>query len=375
MNSPTSSSVASPFDIPLVTARGTSEEQGAIIGAATSASIHTALSLYQRRFRDEAGLDDATQRRLGEEYAAIVADFSPATATLINAQAEAAGVEHKALHLLNARSEVLYGTTAPSEADGACTTGAVQGSHTADGATYLLQNWDWRYNLRDQIYLLATEDPNGHKILTLAEAGMTAKAGVNSAGVAVGLNLLASNQNRSSPGVPVHIMLREVLQQQRLSSAISVVLQARREGSANLVLASHEGDAIDLELVADDFVHHVPSNGMVTHANHFQQRRGWRDLYVDRAAFSLLRDVRLRSRLEQEGDAVTLDGMKAALSDHNSYPDGVCRHIDDAITPELQVSTLCSMVINTSSPAIHFAPLNPCSGNFTEYRLADLFTD
>lgn len=361
------------FTVPLVRATGTPEAQGATIGTATAGPIREALDIYQRRYTDECGLDAQAQRALGEQYAAIVGDFSPATATLLGAMAEAAGVRADELHLLNARSEVLYGSAPLSEQDGACTTGAVLGSHTADGHTYLLQNWDWRYNLRDQIYLLATEDPDGHQVLTLAEAGMTAKAGLNSAGVAVGLNLLASNRNRRAPGVPVHIMLREILMQRRLSSAISVALQAQRQGSANLVLASGEGDAIDLELVSDDFTHHLPVNGIVTHANHFQQRRGWDDLYVDRAAFSLLRDYRLRSRLEQRVPNATVADCQGALGDHNSYPDGVCRHVDPGVVPEMQVSTLCSMVLDVTARTMHFAPLTPCDHAFTEYRLDRVF--
>jgi isopenicillin-N N-acyltransferase like protein len=370
----TSPAPEAPLEVPLIVARGDSAQQGATIGTATGDKMRAAIDIYAKRFRDEVGLDDTAQERLGDEYARIVADFSPGTAQLLDAMAEAAGVTRQQVHLLNARSEVLYGTSAPSEADGACTTGAVLGSHTSDERTYLLQNWDWRYNLRDQIYLLATEDPDGHQILTLAEAGMTAKAGINSAGVAVGLNLLASDRNKRIPGVPVHVLLREVLQQRRLSTAISVALQADREGSANLVLASHEGDAIDLELVSDDFAHHLPVHGIVTHSNHFQTRRGWRDLYVDKAAFTLLRDYRFRRLLESHGSDIGVAAMRTALSDHSSFPDSICRHVDEAVEPEMQVSTLCSMIIDTAARSIHFAPLNPCSGDFREYRLADLFT-
>ena len=158
------------------------------------------------------------------------------------------------------------------------------------------------------------------------------------------------------------------------SSAISVVLQADREGSANVVLAGHEGDAIDLELVSDDFVHHLPVNGIITHSNHFQARRDWRDLFVDRSAFTLLRDHRLRTQLETHGRNISPADMREALSDHSSHPDGICRHVDEEVEPDLQVSTLCSMIINTMDRSLHFAPLNPCSAEFREYRLADLFT-
>lgn len=370
-----SPSTHDPFDLPLVVATGDSSAQGAAIGEVTRERIQTALGIYKRRFRDERGLTDDDQRRLGAEYGEIVSRFSPRTGAMLNAMSDAAGVAREDVLMLNARSEVLYGSSTPSETDGACTTGAVLNTHTADAATYLLQNWDWRYNLRDQIYLLATEDPDGHQILTLAEAGMTAKAGINSSGIAVGLNLLASDQNKSSPGVPVHIMLREILLQRRLSSAITVALQADREGSANLIMASHEGDAIDLELVADDFTHHLPTNGIITHANHFQRRGDWKDLYVDRAAFTLLRDRRLRDQLEQHGSNLSVEDMQRALSDHASHPDGVCRHVDTEVAPNLQISTLCSMVMNTSTRSVHVAPLNPCQGKFRELRLADIFTD
>lgn len=360
-------------EIPLVVARGSFAEQGAAIGELTAEKIRAALEIYRRRFRDEIGLTDKDQNRLGNVYGRIIADFSPNTGEMLSAMADSAGVNHESVYLLNARSEILYGSSEQSEADGACTTAAVLGSHTADGRTYLLQNWDWRLNLNDQLCILATEDPDGLQILTLAEAGMTAKAGLNSHGVAVGLNLLASDRNSKTPGVPVHIMLREILRQRRLSAAIKVALQADREGSANVVLASSEHDAIDLELVSDDFAHHLPENGVITHANHFQTRRGWKDLYVANAAFSLLRDYRLRRNLNGYGRELTLATMQEALSDHSSYPDSVCRHVDPGVEEEAQVATLCSLIIDTTGRLVRFYSGNPCEAISHDYSFAKLF--
>lgn len=368
----TSSAIST--EIPLVVARGSAAEQGAAIGEQTAEKIRAALEIYRHRFRDEVGLTDEDQRRLGEVYGNIIADFSPATGEMLATMAESAGVSRESVYLLNARSEVLYGTVGQIEADGACTTAAVLGTHTADGRTYLLQNWDWRFNLNDQLYILATEDLDGLQILTLAEAGMTAKAGLNSHGVAVGLNLLASDRNSKTPGVPVHIMLREILRQPRLSAAIKVALQADREGSANVLLASHEHDAIDLEFISDDFAHHLPENGVITHANHFQTRRGWKDLYVANAAFTLLRDYRLRSRLTAHGSALTPAAMQEALSDHSSYPDSVCRHVDPEVEPDAQVATLCSLIIDTSGELIRVYSGNPCEATSADYSFDTFFS-
>ena len=359
--------------IPLVVARGSAAEQGATIGDVTAEKIRAALEIYRRRFRDEVGLTDTDQNRLGNVYGRIISDFSPNTSEMLLAMAESAGVRRESVYLLNARSEILYGSAEQSEADGACTTAAVLGSHTADGRTYLLQNWDWRFNLNDQLCILATEDLDGLQILTLAEVGMTAKAGLNSHGVAVGLNLLASDRNSKTPGVPVHIMLREILRQPRLSAAIRVALQADREGSANVVLASSEHDAIDLELVSDDFAHHLPENGVLTHANHFQTRRGWKDLYAAKAAFSLLRDYRLRRNLNRYGRKLTLARMQEALSDHSSYPDSVCRHVDPGAAAEEQVATLCSLIIDTTGRLVRVYSGNPCEAISRDYSFDKFF--
>lgn len=360
-------------EIPLVVARGSAAEQGGTIGEVTSEKIQAALEIYHRRFRDEVGLSNRDQMHLGNVYGRIIADFSPNTGEMLAAMADSAGVSRESVFLLNARSEVLYGSSAQSEADGACTTAAVLGSHTADGRTYLLQNWDWRFNLNDQLCILATEDHDGLQILTLAEAGMTAKAGLNSHGVAVGLNLLASDRNSRTPGVPVHIMLREVLRQPRLSAAIKVALQADREGSANVLLASSEHDAIDLELVSDDFAHHLPENGVITHANHFQTRRGWKDLYVANAAFSLLRDYRLRRNLNDYGRGLTPTTLQEVLSDHSSYPDSVCRHVDPGVVAEEQVATLCSLIIDTTGRLVRVYSGNPCEAISHDYSFDKLF--
>lgn len=359
---------------PLVIARGTPAEQGAVVGEATAEQILVALSLYERRFRDEAGLDDEGRRRRGASYREIIHSYSPRTAQLIDAMADSVDVDRTDLHLLNARSEVLYGSARPMrEVDGACTTAAVLGTHTADGDTYVLENWDWRENLHGQMYTLATEDEDGHRIFSLAEAGMVAKAGMSSAGVAVALNLLASDRNMQVPGVPIHIILREILQQRRFSRAIATALQADREGSANILLASDEGDAIDLELVADDFNYILPAGGILTHANHFQVRGPWKDTFVSQSAFTLLRDTRLRRALELDGGRITIEAMHRGLADHASFPDSVCRHADPDFDTDLRVATLGSMVMNVSTQTVRVTAQSPCEGKYVTYELKSLF--
>jgi isopenicillin-N N-acyltransferase-like protein len=125
----------------------------------------------------------------------------------------------------------------------------------------MLQNWDWRNNLSDQTFLLGTEDEEGHRTLTLTEAGMLAKSGISSAGIGLGVNLLASDRVGERGGVPFHIIARSVLESRTPSRALRTALDVRRAAAGNLVIGFSGGEAVDVELVPRDFSLEHPRDG------------------------------------------------------------------------------------------------------------------
>lgn len=358
--------------IPVVRVAGTPAECGAGYGAAARERIGANLEAYQRRFRDQAGLDQAAVARAGTAYRDATVAHQPRIAAMLDAVAEAAGAPVALLYALNARTELLNRTLDPE-----CTAIGVLGTHTATGHLLLGQNWDWHPDQREATLLLDTTDERGHRILTLAEAGMLAKAGLNSAGVGQCLNLLRCDRDgvADPPGLPYHVLVRATLEADTLAGALQAACRAPRNASVNLLLGQagepDGGELIDLELVpgAAGWLH--PVDGVLTHANHFQTGLPVHDRQADLGGSSLFRAARARRLLAQSAAVgkTTTDDLAAVLRDHTSFPHGICRHPDHRDPPWERSLTACSLLLDLAERRLGITDGPPCQQEYAWYVL------
>jgi isopenicillin-N N-acyltransferase like protein len=146
----------------------TPRARGEAFGRAQAAAVANTVHVYARMFAADAHelgaqvqLDDAAR----EEIAGIAAG---------------AGVDELALRAVNARTEILAGQ------------GLCECSVVGTGAV-LAQNWDWHPDFAASTLVWVVEQPGGGWFATLTEAGLLAKIGLNSAGLGMCLNLLATS--------------------------------------------------------------------------------------------------------------------------------------------------------------------------------------
>ena len=365
--------------VALFAASGTYAEMGAAIGAATATLVAGNLSSYRRRFRDEAGLSDADVMEWGSRYRRIAAAYDSDIEAALTGLAEGAGQPPELIFALNARTEMLYGAghANVARADDGCTSLAVLGSHTTDGHTLLAQNWDWHPEQGPVTFLVATRDAEGFTVLTLAEAGMLAKSGLNSAGIGVCANLLVSDRDRGGEGVPYHLLLRGVLQSPTMARAHRAVLPHTRISSGNLLIADRGGEAIDFEVAPDDFGYLLPEDGALTHANHFESDLAVGDPRRSRSALTLLRSPRARRLLAPAlaDRSVDQETIRGVLNDHYSFPDGICRHASPLDQPEDAIITVYSIVMDLDAGTLRIAPAPTCEQPWTEWDVSRLFDD
>jgi isopenicillin-N N-acyltransferase-like protein len=361
--------------VPLLAVSGTYAEMGAETGAATANLVAANLESYIRRFRDDAGLSDADIRRWGAIYHKVAKAYNPDVEAMLTGLAEGAGQPPELIYALNARTEILYG--AAYAADDGCTAVAVLGTHTRDGHTLLAQNWDWHAEQGAVTFLLATRDTDGFTVLTLAEAGMLAKSGLNSAGLGVCANLLVSDADRGGEGIPYHLLLRGVLQSPTMARAHRAVLPETRISSGNLLIADRGGEAIDLEVAPEDFGYLLPENGMIAHANHFESDIRVRDKRRALSALTLLRSPRIRRLLEPAllQRQVDVEAVRSALNDHYSFPDGICRHASPVDDPVDAIITVYSIIMDLDEGALWIAPAPTCEQAWTRWQLDSLYDD
>ena len=190
--------------------------------------------------------------------------------------ADGAGVALDDIVALNSRTELLaeaFIDSSPKQrkTDG-CTALAVLGDATAGGATLLSQNWDWLAHTVDTVVVLRVIRDDGPSYVTVTEAGLLAKAGLNSAGLGVCTNFLLTDRDGTVEGLPYHLTLRALLDAETLPEALNTLLHYQRASSANYLLAHSHGVAVDIEVTPGgaEGVHvRLPEDGVVTHANHF----------------------------------------------------------------------------------------------------------
>jgi isopenicillin-N N-acyltransferase like protein len=369
--------------VPMVVVSGTPAECGAGYGAAAADRIAANLAVYRRRFADQAGLDGAAVRRAGGTFRAVTAELHPRIAAMLDGIGEGAGAPVEEVYALNARTELLYGASvqrvrraSPDSADGACTAVGVLGLHTANGHLLLGQNWDWHPDQRDAMVLLATRDERGFAVLALAEAGMLAKAGLNSAGLGVCVNMLGCDRDgldsARTAGVPYHVLLRAVLEADSLSWAIRTACRTPRNASINLLVgqagqSTLDGEMIDLELVPGEAGWLNPVDGLLTHANHLETALPVHDTIKDWGGSSPFRSARARRLLAEAAAArkVTEADLAEVFRDHASYPSAICRHVDERDLPLERSETVYSLILDLDARTMGLAAGPPCAHDYT----------
>jgi isopenicillin-N N-acyltransferase-like protein len=363
--------------LPLVSVSGSPADCGAAYGAATRELTRANLAAYRRRFQDQAGLDLPAVRAAGEAFRAATLAHHPRIAAMLDGLAGGAEVPVAEIYALNARTELLYGHP---DAEG-CTAIGVLGTHTDTGHLLLAQNWDWHPDQQDAILLLRTTDEHGHTVLTLAEAGMLAKTGLNSAGLGQCLTMLACDRDglgaTRPPGVPYHVLARATLEADSLGWALRVACRSPRNASVNLLLGQAgdepaDGELIDLELVPGDVGWLHPAGGLITHANHLATGLPVRDIQREWGGSSLFRAERTRRLLADTVAAgkTTTGDLTGVLADHASFPHAICRHPDSRLPPLEHSQTACSVLLDLSARRFGIAEGPPCQHPYTWLELA-----
>ncbi len=355
------------FPLPVVDVSGTPEEMGAGYGAQAGELIRANVEAYLERFASAVGLSRAAVIEQGTLFQTTTRHHFPRLAGMLEAMARAAQIEPELAYAINARSELLYGNPtcgSPGEA-GECTSIGVLDTHSASGHTLLSQNWDWHPAQRPYTLVLITRDERGHEVAALTEAGMLAKAGLNSAGLGVCVNLIGCDRDGRPGGVPYHVLLRAVLEADSLSWATRNVLRAPRSASINLLIGqSNEGggELVDLELCPGDAGWLHPADGVLVHANHFESTVPVYDTIKDWGGSSLFRSARARRLLLQSNGKISIDDVLETLQDHHSAPLSICRHLDIRDSPADQSETIWTVLMDLDEKSIQLISGPPCQG-------------
>ncbi len=301
---------------------------------------------------DAHGLSGRRLAALGGAVGRAVSDRWPELGEEIDGLAAGAGQTAADLWVVNARTELLGGV-------GECTVaGRLEGSGVQLG-----QNWDWHPDLAASTVIWTVVDDE-RWFTTVTEAGMLAKLGLSSHGVATGLNFLNSTADGGVDGVPIHVLLRLVLSHcDCLIDALGLLLGARVSASSCITVAAvEEGTpallAVELSPSGAGVVW-PDGDGVLAHANHFASPpAGTLDTEPGQRPGTLLRAWHLR-RLIAAGT-----GLEQALCSHFPAGEGICRHAGTGEPWADRRATLLSLVADPGALTLKLACGPPCEAQY-----------
>ncbi len=345
---------------------GTPHECGRQHGEQLAQQIHVNLAGYWRLFQHKAGLDRAEVLARSESFLGPIRTFGPHLLDELTGIAEGAGISLIEVVALNCRTEILSSGLVPL--DGGCTAVFCAPEITADGHTLMGQNWDWSDHMRGGTVLLRIQQPGRPVILTLTEAGMVGKIGFNSAGVGVCTNFLRHQVWR--PGVPFHLILREMLNATRPGLAVAAVYRGARADSGSYMVAHRDGEGLSLEATPKQLGLIHPADGLLVHTNHFlTSRLQDGDQAILMSDNTLWRYGRATHLLRQQAGKITPEVIQSVFRDHFDFPNSICRHPDPSVHELERVASLASVVMDLTAGRMWASAGEPCTA---EYHLNEI---
>jgi len=362
---------------PHVRVAGTADQRGQQYGEQARERVHRSVGAYRDVFAELAGWDWDRVRREAARFEAPIADYKPHLLAEMRGIAHGAGLDFLDVLAINVRTEVMFAAKARQAAaaagPGECSAFAVVPAPGRTGPTLVGQNWDWLPHAADTVVVLEARQDDAPDFVTVVEAGLLAKTGMNSSGLGLVTNALVTADDVGDPGLPYHVLLRAILDCENVSDAIAALQAGFRSSSANYLLAHRDGVAVDVEASPGDFdrlyfVYPDSDDGISLHTNHFlADRFARRDVSVWAMPDSPVRLQRLRAGA-RAADEYSLAAFEVLLADHANYPAGVCCHVDPRLAPADQGRTVASVLMDLSNQVMRISDGNPCS---TAYRELD----
>ena len=283
--------------------------------------------------------------------------FAPHLVEEVRGIADGARLPFAEVLLVNVRAEIMGLTTA----DAHCTAFAVGRSATADGSVLSGQNLDQDPLNRDLMIMLHVEPDEGPAMLMCSFAGLVGYPGINEAGISVFQNALSTKAWRSD-AMPHYFMKRVLLEQADVAACAAVAGNARLCSSGNYVLTDRRGALRDIEVTPDRLATVEAEDDILVHANHFHSpalaRRG---LAAQHPRFGAARAANGGAARGRRG-RITLDDLKACLSDHEGAPAAICRH-------QPNIRTIAAIIAEPDHGRLHVAAGVACETAFVTYSL------
>jgi isopenicillin-N N-acyltransferase-like protein len=359
--------------IPIIDLGNDPRERGRLHGDALRSDIAQNLDTYFRRFANLGYSREAILSE-SEKWMPHLERLDPEFTAELRGVAEGSGFSVPEITMLNVRYELIVGlmkqaaTAATRVGMDGCTSFAVMPECTKNHETLLGQNWDWIPGVKTMISRVHRKDKTD--FICLGETGTVGgMQGVNQEGLGVVINALLSSQDgKNAYEKPFRMRVRDILNARNMHEAILAISGTKRVAAMNFLIGHAEGEAIDIEAGPDREAFLYPTDGILTHSNHFCKL----DIESDVARLwpnTMYRNVRT-ARLLRQHQPLDIDGIKALISDHFSYPHSICAHMDNNEPESLRLETRTSILISLNTRTMYVTDGTPCTNDYQRFALS-----
>ena len=258
-----------------------------------------------------------------------------------------------------------------------CTTFVIAAEGTAARQILIGQNSDTAAEIERVGYVLRLQPDDRPEILMWTFGGMLGYHGINRLGIGHFANALGGGPAWKF-ALSHYPVKRLMLECRDLPEIMTVLKSVPVCSNGNYVICDGAGSIADVELTSDGpFVIDDHPGGFIAHSNHFLCAPHACPANFDKSLpDSFPRLSRMQQLISEKFGSITVDDMKAMLSDHAGHPVGICRHPHDgpgngpwdAVLPS-SGKTAAALIAEPAKGLLHIARGNPCGGAFTTYRL------
>lgn len=154
----------------------------------------------------------------------------------------------------------------PRYASDNCTAFLVPNDRTPDKHGFFGQTWDMHDTATPYVILIDGKPDNAPNFLAFTITGCVGMIGMNSEGIAVGINNLMSTDGQI--GVTWPFVIRKILQQDNLDDALDCLTSAKLAGAHNYMLMDKQGEGYNVEAMSTSIHVETLNQDTIAHTNH-----------------------------------------------------------------------------------------------------------
>jgi len=147
-----------------------------------------------------------------------------------------------------------------------CTSFLIPNNKTATNQSFFGQTWDMHDSATPHVILIKGKPTNKPEFLAFTTVGCVGMIGMNSEGVAIGINNLSATDGQV--GVTWNFVIRKALEQSNAEDALACITEANLAGAHNYLLMDKSGKGFNVEAMSTTTVVTELKDDAIVHTNH-----------------------------------------------------------------------------------------------------------